>query len=225
MKKALVILAASAALAGCSDPDAGGSHTDTSGAAHHDSASDSTAMMHGQMDGDMMERMGQMNAMMVSMLGAADSTYDQRFIDLMIPHHMGAVHMAEDALQKATHPELKQFAQSVIDAQQKEIGQLKTWRQQWYGDSTIADMISGSSMDMHGMDQQMMAHLGASDSTYDQRFIDMMIPHHEGAVMMAQDAESKSTRKELRDFSTKIIADQNSEIAQLRGWRSQWYGR
>ena len=86
-------------------------------------------------------------------------------------------------------------------------------------------MMSGSSMDMHGMDQQMMAHLGASDSTYDQRFIDMMIPHHEGAVMMAQDAQSKSTRKELRDLASTIIADQNREIAQLRGWRSQWYGR
>jgi uncharacterized protein (DUF305 family) len=225
MRTFLIILAASAALAGCSDRDNGDEHADTSGAAHHDSASDSTAMMHTQMDGDMMERMGQMNAMMVGMLGAADSTYEQRFIDLMIPHHMGAVHMAEDALQKATHPELKQFAQSVIDAQQKEIALMKSWRQQWYSDSTIVDMGAGASMDMHGMDQQMMSHLGAADSTYDQRFIDMMIPHHEGAVMMAQDAQSKSTRKELRDLASTIIADQNSEIAQLRGWRSQWYGR
>jgi uncharacterized protein (DUF305 family) len=230
MRTLLVVLAASVELVGCGGRDDGAEHAggDTSTAAHHGAASDTGTAMHGgdhgQGGGDMKAQMGEMNTMMVSMLGASDSTYDRRFIDLMIPHHVGAVQMAQDALQKATHPELKQFAQAVIDAQQKEIAQMKGWRQQWYGDSAIAAMNHGS-MNMDQMNQQMVAHLGASDSTYDQRFIDMMIPHHQGAVMMAQDAQSKATKAEIRDLSARIIADQDKEIGQLQAWRAQWYGQ
>jgi uncharacterized protein (DUF305 family) len=197
--------------------------SDTQSTSSHGGMAD-TGMAHGQMGGDMMQQMDQMNQMMVQMLGAADSTYDQRFIDHMVPHHQGAVMMAEDALQKAVHPELKQFAQKVIDAQRKEIGDLKRWRQQWYGDSAIATMSGEMPMSMDEMNRQMVAHLGAADSSYDDRFIDMMIPHHRGAVLMAQDAVNKATKSEIKNLAQKIIDDQNREIAQLEAWRSQWYG-
>lgn len=183
----------------------------------------------GMMSGNMMsaDMMSRMNGMMVGMLGAADSTYEQRFIDMMVPHHQGAVMMAQDALQKATHPELKDFARSIIDAQGKEIAQMKSWRQMWYGDSSVVMMMMGGQppMNMEQMGQQMMMHLGAADTTYDRRFIDMMIPHHEGAVMMAQDASSKTAKKELRDLAGKMIVDQNKEIAQMTAWRASWYGQ
>ncbi len=39
---------------------------------------------------------------------------DLWFIDNMTAHHQGAVHMAEDALKKAKHPELKTFARQII---------------------------------------------------------------------------------------------------------------
>src|SRR5437868_1122741 len=57
-----------------------------------DTAAD--AAMHGSMG----EQMSSMNTSMTKMLGAADSSYDQRFIDLMVPHHQSAVAMARDAL-------------------------------------------------------------------------------------------------------------------------------
>jgi uncharacterized protein (DUF305 family) len=196
--------------------------SDTQSTGSHGGMVDTT-MAHGQMGGDMTQQMDQMNQMMTQMLGPADSTYDQRFIDHMIPHHQGAVMMAQDALQKGVHPELKDFARKVIDAQQKEIADLKKWRQQWYGDSAIATTSGNMPMSMDQMNQQMVAHLGAADSTYDDRFIDMMIPHHQGAVMMAQDAVSKATRPEIKQLAQKIIDDQNKEIAQLEGWRKQWY--
>ena len=44
----------------------------------------------------------------------------------MIPHHQSAVDMAKLALTKALRPELKTFAQGVIDVQTKEITQYKT---------------------------------------------------------------------------------------------------
>jgi uncharacterized protein (DUF305 family) len=50
------------------------------------------------------------------------------FIDMMVPHHEGAVQMSKDALTRAEHQEVKTLAQQIIDAQQKEIDQMKQWK-------------------------------------------------------------------------------------------------
>jgi uncharacterized protein (DUF305 family) len=81
---------------------------------------------------DMAGHMRSMNEMMVRQLGQKDSDYEKRFIDMMIPHHEGAVLMAQNALQNANRPELQEMAKKMIEAQQKEIEQLKKWRQEWY---------------------------------------------------------------------------------------------
>jgi uncharacterized protein (DUF305 family) len=52
---------------------------------------------------------------------------DKNFLENMIPHHQSAVDMAKMALKKALRPELKKFAQGVIDVQSKEITQYNTW--------------------------------------------------------------------------------------------------
>jgi uncharacterized protein (DUF305 family) len=46
---------------------------------------------------------------------------DERFIDAMVPHHQGAIAMAEVALENAEHPELLQLAENVISTQHAEI--------------------------------------------------------------------------------------------------------
>jgi uncharacterized protein (DUF305 family) len=89
--------------------------------------------MHAAATGTVHSDMSAMNDRMVRELGPADSTYDDRFIDLMIPHHEGAVAMARDAREKAQHPELRAFADSIIAAQEREIRMLEEWRRAWYG--------------------------------------------------------------------------------------------
>lgn len=92
----------------------------------------SATQAHGA-GGDMAAHMRMMNEMMVKQLGQTDPDYEKRFIDMMIPHHEGAVLMAKHALEHANRPEVKEMAQKMIDSQQKEIEQLKKWRQEWYG--------------------------------------------------------------------------------------------
>lgn len=60
-------------------------------------------------------------------MGGMKMSADKSFLEGMIPHHESAVMMGKDALKKAAKPELKTFAQAVIDAQTKEINQYKTW--------------------------------------------------------------------------------------------------
>ncbi|MEI6427899.1 MAG: DUF305 domain-containing protein, partial [Pseudanabaena sp. ELA607] len=75
---------------------------------------------------------------------------------------------------------------------------------------------------MEKMDHSQM-DLGPGDEFYDLRFIDAMIPHHEGAVKMSQDVLQKSQRPELLQLANNVIKDQNIEIAQMQQWRKNWY--
>jgi uncharacterized protein (DUF305 family) len=75
----------------------------------------------------MMQGMGQE----IRDLCATTENFDLAFIDAMIPHHQSAIMMAQVALARAEHPELKSLAQAIIDAQQREIAQMQTWRTAW----------------------------------------------------------------------------------------------
>jgi uncharacterized protein (DUF305 family) len=59
--------------------------------------------------------------------------FDRAFIDAMVPHHQGAVAMAKELLKKGEQPALRTMADDIIEAQTKEIEQLRGWRMAWYG--------------------------------------------------------------------------------------------
>lgn len=65
-----------------------------------------------------------MRAMDRRMTGDAD----QDFVTEMLPHHQGAVAMAKVELQYGKDPELRRLAQAIVAAQEKEITQMRTWR-------------------------------------------------------------------------------------------------
>lgn len=143
--------------------------------------------------------------------------YDALFLDSMIVHHQGAVEMARQALEQAEHPELRALAEAILAAQEAEIAQMRLWREAWYPDLPPTE---GLHIHMGPMEV-------ADDPSipYDLRFIEAMIPHHEGAIAMAQDALQKAEHPEIRDLARIIIATQQAEIEQMKQWRQEWYGR
>lgn len=58
----------------------------------------------------------------------------------------------------------------------------------------------------------------------DRAFIDGMVPHHEMAVVMADDALAKANKAELKDFARQVKADQSREIADMKAWHQTWFG-
>lgn len=64
----------------------------------------------------------------------------------------------------------------------------------------------------------------SSSADLDQAFIDMMVPHHQSAIEMAKVANERSEREEILALADEIIGAQESEIAQLRAWRQDWFG-
>ena len=147
---------------------------------------------------------------------SSDIPFEATFIDSMIEHHQGAVAMAQQVLEQSERPELRTLAEAIIAAQTTEIEQMQSWRAAWFPD---LEPTQGMGMDMGDMD------IAADDGKpFDQRFLEAMISHHEGAVAMAQMALDMSERAEIRTLAEAIIADQEAEIAQMRGWLGEWFG-
>jgi uncharacterized protein (DUF305 family) len=220
-----LLASTSAVLTGCNS-------STSNPAASTDPATTDTAATDGMADHNMAS--GADSEMMHSMtmdLGPEDAEFDLRFIDGMILHHQGAINMAEAALQNSQRDEIKQLAQTIITAQQGEIEQMQQWRQAWYPEASAEPLMyhaeMGHSMPMSSEMQTMMrmdGDLGKADDEFDLRFIDGMIPHHEGALTMAQQALEKSDRPELKQLSEEILASQQAEIDQMNQWKQAWYG-
>lgn len=231
-KTPLLTLAAftgSLVLAACSNSPASNQPVSTS----PNVAQSPSGMNDGSMNQNPGTSMPGMNHGSMNMsLGPKDENFDLRFLDGMTPHHEGAVVMAEEAFQKSQRPEIKQLAQSIIDAQQKEIAQMKEWRTAWYPNASATPMMYSSEMGhMMPMSEEMKSSmmmnmdLGAADEQFDLRFINAMIPHHEGAVTMAKEALEKSDRPEVKELAQNIISSQQQEIAQMQQWKKTWYGQ
>ena len=162
---------------------------------------------------------------MKSSPNAASAPYDLQFIDTMTHHHQGAVEMAKMALTKSQNEELKKFAQKIIDDQKKEIAQMKDWREKWYGGKPMA-----MNMEMPGMADSMKMMAGdemkkmeaATGKDFDVHFLDMMTPHHAGAITMAKEALTKAEHSEIKTLANQIIKAQEAEIKMMADWKTKW---
>lgn len=157
--------------------------------------------------------------------------FDQAFIDAMVPHHESALMMAQMAASKALYAEVRSMARKMISEQQNEIKRLKTWRKLWYGSASTPGMMHHGMMhhgDTVAMPGKMMGlpikgemDMGklraARGREFDRLFLRMMIPHHAGAIMMADEALKVTGRKAIRSMSHQIIASQAREIGRMQG--------
>jgi uncharacterized protein (DUF305 family) len=155
-------------------------------------------------------------------------TLDKHFIEQMIPHHDGAIAMANLALLKATHPEIKTLAEEIIEGQTKEIGDMRSWYRDWFGGnvpeqaptSYYGGMMSRGGMHM-GSRQDIDSLQNATD--FDREFIEQMIPHHQMAIMMARMLGTGTNRSEMEQLAEDIEDSQTREIRQMQAWYEEWY--
>lgn len=139
----------------------------------------------------------------------ASQPFDTQFIDSMIEHLLGAVVMAEDALQQSEREEIRAMATAIIAAQNSEIEQMRAWRAAWYPGLPTT---GGVGMSMGEMNI-------SADATlpFDQRFLTAMISHHLGAIEMAQTARQMAEHQASKDLAGAIITAQQAEIEQMNG--------
>jgi uncharacterized protein (DUF305 family) len=150
--------------------------------------------------------------------------YDRMFLANMIAHHQGAVDMANLALTNAKHQELKDMANAIISAQNKEITDMQSWQSQWGYPASSGDMMMDHSAmgmmdEMAGMEDELK---GKTGDEFDKAFIEQMIMHHQGALDMAAPGEKNAEHQEVKDLTKAIVTAQTKEIKQMKQWQKDW---
>lgn len=158
--------------------------------------------------------------------GVSGGGMDAMFIEEMIPHHDDAIEMADLALTRAEHPEIRQLAADIKRTQTAENAQMRSWYREWFGTAVpdvggSSQMMGGGMMGSGAMD---MSDLEEAES-FDRVFIEAMIPHHQIGIMMSRMAGGASDRPEIRELTSSIIDTQSAEIRKMQGWYEEWYGR
>jgi uncharacterized protein (DUF305 family) len=90
----------------------------------------------------------------------------------------------------------------------------------WSCDMTtgMGGMDMGTPMGDHDMSTMDM------DYPFDQLYIDMMIPHHQSIIALAEAALPRLTDPRLIQMAENIISAQTTENTQMSAWREAWYG-
>ena len=163
---------------------------------------------------------------------------DQRFMVMMVPHHDGAIAMAELALSRARRAEIRELARNIKVSQSRENEQMRRWYKQWYG-SDLPSWEGGIGWGWHhggmmgpgagpgraGMGPWMGTNLKAlrQAANFDRAFIEQMIPHHQMGVMMATMELNNSQRPEMRKLAAEMVRVQSEEINKMQSWYRSWY--
>ena len=211
-----LLLAVAFLLVACGSVGGGQQGSGSAGHGEHGKANESGGMAgmdHSKMDHGSM-------GMAREMVMENGKYSDKAFIDAMVPHHQGAVEMAEVALKHAEHERIKQLSRNIISTQQAEIEELKAIKQEEFGTSEVPMEMSAHEMQMMGMtDPEALAN----KDPFDRAFIDAMIPHHQSAIAMANVALEESENSQIREIAEEIVSAQEREISQMQRWRERWY--
>lgn len=171
----------------------------------------------------------------------ADDSVEAGFARDMQVHHAQAVEMSLIVREKSSDPALRAMAYDVITSQQQQIGQMYAWLDGWGLPQTSSrpPMAWMSGMDHAGMDGMPsgsdsmkmlpdgrmpgmasaadLARLKAArDRAAEVLWLQLMIPHHQAGVMMAEAVIQKSDDPQVVKLANAIRTAQLAEIDQMR---------
>jgi len=159
----------------------------------------------------------------------ADRAAERGFLEAMVPHHESAIEMAKMAVERAESPEIKKLATAIRDAQQPEIEQMRKIHQRLFGSPLKPNEAGHEALGLSAEEAGMAGHDDAmkmleTADPFDRAFIDAMVPHHKGAVKMAQAVLSKTNDAELKALAQAIIDAQMREVTEMNAFRTKHYG-
>src|SRR6266446_2159619 len=158
-----------------------------------------------------------MTRMMAGMKIRPFNDVDRDFVAMMVPHHQGAIDMAKAELSYGHNELLRRLAQEIIVTQQQEIVVMRRALV-----SAVAAPSTGPAeapflaKSNAAMTRMMAAMKIKPFNDVDRDFVAMMVPHHQGAIDMAEAELSYGHNEPLLGLAQEIIATQEQEIAVMR---------
>ena len=144
---------------------------------------------------------------------------DHDFVTMMIPLHQGAIDMAKVVLRDGKDSDIREFAETIIEDQQAEIGLMEGWLTKYKpteGESPNKTFVTAMERIDASMDRDMRNAKKIKDPDHD--FVMMMIPHHQGAIDMAKLVLIYGKDPEVRRLAGQVVAAQQSEIQIMQRW-------
>ena len=142
---------------------------------------------------------------------------DADFMRSMIGHHAQAIEMADLVPNRSRSESMALLARRIDESQVFEIGLMRRWLAARGEESSAMSEVSG----MSGMaTPEQLAELGKAENVaFDKLFLQLMIRHHEGALVMVDaltSAEGGGQELEVFQLISHIDADQRAEIARMQ---------
>jgi len=178
-----------------------------------------------------------MTRMMTGMAIKPTGDVDRDFVATMVPHHQGAIDMAQAELRYGDNQQLIRVSQEIIAGQLQEIAAMHVALGEKV--SAFEAMLAGRGSPGSGavpsaarqpvtkeapflhenalaMDRMMAAMTIKPTGDIDRDFVTMMVPHHQGAIDLAQAELRHGRNASLRRIAQEIIVDETEQITLMR---------
>lgn len=161
------------------------------------------------------------------------SEADVEFMIGMIGHHAQALIMSRLAPENNASEQIQTLAARIINAQNDEIASMQEWLR-YRGQPVPEVHIDGLNLMIHGVDDHMSGHedmpgilsqeqleelADAEGSEFDRLYLEYMIEHHAGAVMMVRKlfaTDGAAQEDQAFRLATDIQVDQITEIERMQ---------
>jgi uncharacterized protein (DUF305 family) len=185
-----------------------------------------------------------MAKMMADMTIKPAGNVDNDFVAMMIPHHQGAIDMAEAELRYGQNQQLLRISQEIVVEQLQEIAAMRIAvgeKVSPYEAMLAASVPSAAAAvapaprapetagtlsaaaegpflkENDAAMTKMMDHMTVKPTgEIDRDFVAMMVPHHQGAIDMSQAELRFGRNAQLRRVAQEIIVDEMQQIALMR---------
>lgn len=169
---------------------------------------------HGGHDADttaMMESIEELRAL-------SGEEFEAGYVNRIIPHHEGAVEMAEMVVDRAPHDQVRRVAARIIEDQEREIELLTSFLRDELGKELDRD-------ERQVMSDAMMGEIeDAEPEMAEKMFLLMMREHHQTAVEMGELVIEKATSRVIREQAEGMVRSQREEQAEFARYLQQFYG-
>ncbi len=152
-----------------------------------------------------------------------DDSAEAGFARDMMVHHAQAVEMAEIVRDKTESEEVRLLAADMALTQQGQIGRMQGWLDVWSLPDTGAEpamswMGHPTEGRMPGMasPEELVRLRNAPPEEAEVMFFQLMIPHHQAAVPMAEAVMERTDRPEVENLAGAIVASQKGEIEVIK---------
>ncbi len=155
------------------------------------------------------------------MMSGSDAMHGMRagseyaYLAEMVAHHQEAVSAARQ-LERSDRATMRELGRSIVASQTAQIDQMQGWLADWYPDRPGQVAYQPMMRDLSGLEGDRL----------DRAFLQDMLGHHMGAVMMSQQLliGGVADHDQVEVLARTIRDEQRAEIFQMERWLQAWFG-